>query len=352
MSRLRALILATPLGASNAPNGSVIAVRELAEALAARDDVTPIVLAERGAALPSGVEACFVDRTRITSFFRAIASTRAEVAHAVFAPRRRTAVGLRAIGALLRAPVVQTIASEPRAWSRSSLVGDRVVATSASARRSIEARGLARDRLVEIPMPFSPPSLALPTLEGGPIRLLYVGDVEHGDAIEPTLRAFAAMTTPHGLDVELVIAARDKSAAAVAIKRRLLARIALDSALNRRVRWIGEVPSLLPWIASSNAVLLPASSTYAKLDHPRVLLEAIALGTPIVVGRAQSLAELVTSPSIGRIVVDDRSLREAMEDALDASTIDAQAAIALLTPRAPATVAATYAALYAAIRRA
>jgi glycosyltransferase involved in cell wall biosynthesis len=106
------------------------------------------------------------------------------------------------------------------------------------------------------------------------------------------------------------------------------------------------VPSLLPWIAASRGVLVPASTTYAKLDHPRVLLEAMALGVRIIVGTAPSLGELVDDPRVGEIAKDPSELREAMERCFELDPPPPEALVRVLAARRPATVAARYAELY------
>jgi glycosyltransferase involved in cell wall biosynthesis len=201
-------------------------------------------------------------------------------------------------------------------------------------------------------MPFTPPQIARTAAKGarGVARFVFVGDVEHGHAIDRALEAIATMSTPHGLDDELVVAARDKSALAIDRKNELLARISKTPSLARRVRWVGRVPSLAALLVDAVATILPADDGVAKLDHPRALLESIAVGTPIVVGTVASHRELLTAPSIGVAVDDASSLAAAMESMLSAPPIDRDAAIALLSPRRSDLVAAQYVDAYLAAR--
>jgi glycosyltransferase involved in cell wall biosynthesis len=120
-------------------------------------------------------------------------------------------------------------------------------------------------------------------------------------------------------------------------------------ALDDRVVLVGEQPSLLPWIAAARCVLLPARDLYAKLDHPRALLEAVALGTRIVVGPAPSLAELIVDDTIGEVARDAIALREAIERSFEAPRPDPKSIARALLPRGPNVVAAAYGEIYASL---
>ena len=271
----------------------------------------------------------------------------------MFAPRVSPAVMLRALGKVTGARLIQTVASVPRRLHgvRHALASETVIATSASTMRALIEHGVAPERLQRIAMPFAPEGARFVETEAGGDdvsrdTLLFAGDYEFGDAIFPTLRAFAEMSAPIGVVPELVIAARRKTKRAAFVEARVREEIACSAVLRARVSIVGEVDSLLPFIARARCVLLPASSTYAKLDHPRVLLESIALGTRIIVGSAPSLAELVVDPTIGEVTHDVPSLREAMERAFDTTAMSPKAILDVLAERSPRTIAERYAQIY------
>jgi len=345
---VRVLLLATPLTDAWMRNGSTRAVVDLARALADRG-VRPMVLVREGFAAPEGCSPISVGRFGVLP---AVVGARPDVIHAMFVPRPQTSLALATIARATRARVVQTVASVPARYTaiRHALFGEAVVATSKSTERELLAHGVDRARLHLIPMPFANPgAVASDVTKKNPrFAILFGGDYEFGDSLAVTLRAFSQMSAPHGVVPELVIAARDKTRRAKVIAKEIGRTLMRPSAHRDRVRLLGHVPSLLPEILAARLVVLPASSTYAKLDHPRVLLEAIALGTRIVVGTAPSLAELVTDPTIGEVVDSVSTLREAMERSFDSPLRPREDAIVdVLAPRRPDVVAERYAALYA-----
>lgn len=361
---MRVLLLTTPLG-DGPPNGASLAALDLARALAEAGLARPILLVHGAGRVPDGCEPLRLHtrRARALEALAAVVRARADVVHAVFAPRTATGVTLRALSRATRTPLVQTIASRPRSYAHvgRALAGDAIVATSHATERALLDAGIDAGRVTTIPLPFAAPR-EVELLADAPRGrwLLFGGDYEFGDALEPTLDAFAQLAPPRGMNVELVIAARAKTPRAQVIERALRARIERTPALRGRVRILGEVPSLLPWILGAAAVVLPARDTFAKIDHPRVLLEAIALGVPIVVGAAPSIAELVregggdgaAGDAIGEVADDVPSLREALERLLvqPAPSPARLARIAsILARRSPARVAEAYAAIYARV---
>jgi glycosyltransferase involved in cell wall biosynthesis len=333
----RVLLLTTPLDERTRLDGARLAAIDLARALRRTGSAKPIMLVRPGTAPPENVEGVMAPGGA-ASVIAAVMRARPEILHAIFAPRRRTSIALALLRRALRAPVVQTIASHPKALRPSMLVGDAVVATSEAC--ASELRGLGKPPSAVVPMPFAPPPYVHTPDDRLPRDLvLFAGDLEHGGAVEATIEAFAGIARPHGTHPVLAIAARNKSPAALRIAR----------SLEDRVTLVGEQPSLLPWIAAARCVLLPARHLYAKLDHPRVLLEAIALGTRIVVGPAPSLQELVVDETLGEMARDAVELREAIERSFEGTRPEPKAMARALLPRGPNVVAAAYGDLYGSV---
>jgi glycosyltransferase involved in cell wall biosynthesis len=257
-----------------------------------RTEILPIHPAERGGFSPGLRENARVLRELVLG-------ARADAWHFFFAPNPRTSTLARLTARARRMRSVQTVCSvpAPQADLERVLFGDRVVVLS----RHTEARflhaGIARERIARIP-PCAPPLEPAPDAQRRATRrefgldperplLLYPGDLEFGNAAALMLEAHAGLAP----DVELLLACRPKTPAARALERTLRERTtALGTHL--RVRFLGETNRILALLAAADVVALPSSVAYAKMDYPLVLLEAMALGRPVVVAEQTPAAEL------------------------------------------------------------
>lgn len=226
--------------------------------------------------------------------------SRVDIWHFVFAPNRRSSQVGRALRALRRVPVVQTIASPPRSFDdpTSLLFGDVVVAQSAWTKSEFERAwpsGVERPDLRVIP----PPAPVLGALEPAQIELVrqrlrvtattplfvYPGDLE----VSRGAAHFAELSRAArdvGSDAVFVFAYRDKSSAADehAAKWR--------ASLGENVRFEKNVPDIHALVAAATAIVFPVEDLYGKVDLPIVLLEAMGLGTPVLALNEGPLAGL------------------------------------------------------------
>jgi glycosyltransferase involved in cell wall biosynthesis len=337
---VRVLLLSTPFDARAHLDGSRRALADLIPALVA-EGVTPTVLVRAGSEAPPGARTFVVRGDDRAEAALAAALADVDLIHAWFAPRMPTAMLLRGVKRVRRIPIVQTIASVPRSMFNvsSTLAGDVIVPTSDATAIAFASAGVDARRMRRIPSPFTTRT-DMPHVEVPRDLLLYAGDWEFDDGVERTLQAFSKMSPPRGVSPHLAIAARAKTKRSIEIERKIRKR------LSSHVTILGEVASLLPWIANARGVIVPASNTFAKLDHPRALLEAISFGVRIVVGTAPSLAELVDEPRIGEVASDQGELREAMERCFSEEPPPASAVMKVLAPRQPRIVAGRYVAIY------
>lgn len=257
--------------------------------------------------------------------------------HFFFAPNPRTGLAGHLTRTLRRVPSLHTICSAPkdfRAW-RSSLFSDRVVVLSEHTQARLLQAGFPSKRLRRI-VP------ALPVLEPFSVAeqrcerealgidpdkplVVFAGDLEFGGGAELCLDACRE------LNVELVMACRSKTSRAAEVEAKLRSR--------GTATWIGETPRIHALLGCADAVLLPGRSLYAKMDYPLVVLEAMSMAKPVVVGAGTPAEELAE----GGALVCDASI-EAVRSAIGVALSDG----ALLGKRGAAYVRERFAASHVA----
>ena len=191
-------------------------------------------------------------------------------------------------------PVVQTIASPPRSFAdpQSLFFGDVLVAQSAWTRSAIETSyegcGVRAPRIEVIPPPVPDLDAAQRGRRLPAVRrelgltpeqryLLYPGDLETSSGAEAT--AALAERVPDGLAER-----RDRVCLPPKVRARRRSRDAPGRALAAgHTRFLENAPNILALLAGAAAVVFPVDDLWGKVDLPIVLLEAMALGVPVLV---------------------------------------------------------------------
>jgi glycosyltransferase involved in cell wall biosynthesis len=228
--------------------------------------------------------------------------------HFVFAPNRASSTAAWLAKSSRRSrgwqgKVVQTVASAPRSFRgvRSLLFGDVVVAQSEHTRGRLVGAGVrAADVRVILPCAKAPRTrdkveidVALERMDlpkNGPI-VLYPGDVEVGTGAQTVARAARALIAKVP-EVTIVMACRKKTPRAAGAELELK-RIVED--LGDRVRFVGDVPDMHALLCASAAIAMPADDLYGKVDVPLVVIEALALGKPLLLARFGPLESVQTA---------------------------------------------------------
>lgn len=258
---------------------------------------------------PGGFTPAFSANLRAASWV--LLHSRAHVWHFVFAPNARTSGAGRLMKRLRSVPVVQTVASPPRSFADPERLffGDVVVAQSTWTRESIESSyessGLPAPRLAVIPPPV--PDLTEPSvadvqrvrrelgLAPSQRYLLYPGDLETSSGGEASA-ALAERLPPAVPDVVLVFAYRKKTARAPEIAARLAARLP-----KAHTRFVADTPDILALVRGAAGLVFPVDDLWGKVDLPIVLLEAMALGVPVIAldqGPLRDLRGVLKVPSL------------------------------------------------------
>lgn len=288
LERVQPVVLTTPSGMSKLPAG----VKGRA------------VYAE-----PGGFTPALLDNARAA--LGLLVGPRDDLWHFVFAPNARTGRVARALSAIKRLPIVQTVASPPREFRnlKQLVFGDHVVVQSRATLEGL-TEAAVRERFTLPPLSVVPPPvsrLTPPSLEqvararaelgidAGKRIVLYPGDLEVSSGAE-TMRALVEPLRRRFPDVVVVLSYRNKTPRAAERAAELQAALA-----GMPVRITSNVSSMISLLSASRVVLFPVDDLWGKVDQPIVLLEALALGVPCVVldqGPLRDVAAAVKVPTL------------------------------------------------------
>ena len=250
-----------------------------------------------------------------------------QIQHYFFAPNPRTSSIIRGLRRLRRSPAVHTICSVPRSFERieKALFAEVHVALSRFTQERLGEAGIRDVRFIPPAIPPLRPRLSdhersaaraqFDLSAHGPV-VLFPGDYSFSRAAH-TVAAAARALCESSHDITWVFACRLKDRDSAEIEADLREELhALED--HGRVLFLNHVEKIHDLLAASDLVILPAESTYAKMDLPLVLLEALAIGRPVIVADRPPLNELLRGGA-GLAVppTDPTALAGAIEGLLD-----------------------------------
>ncbi len=168
------------------------------------------------------------------------------------------------------------------------------VTISESSRADLVARGLPRDQIRVIPCGVRRPEIEPPPLASRPQRVVYFGRLEPYKRVDVLLRAMAKLA-PRWPEVETVVIGRGTGSAR-------LETLARDLGLESRVRFTGFVPDAERDALVAGARVCVCASI--KEGWGLTVIEANALGTPVVASDAPGLRESVRDGETGFLVAE------------------------------------------------
>ncbi len=274
--------------------------------------------------------------------------SRADLWHFFFAPNPLTLRAGAMAARVRRVPTVHTLASAPDNLEAIAqhLFADAVVVLSTHTQVRLAAVGVASTVIAPAlaPVEVSPEAVARARVRHGlPSRYaLYAGDLEHSNGAETFLEA--AVRAP---ELGWVVAARPKTARAAEALMRLRDRA---RTLGVDLRLLGELDDILAVVAGATVNTLVVDTLHAKMDYPLVLLEAMRLGVPVVVGKGTAAEALTAGGAVAVASGDAAGLAEAARSITDDAALrerlgaEGQAWVAAHCD--PAAVAEAYEAVY------
>ncbi len=287
-------------------DGSKCLVRDIASALRV---ASPTVMVSPGA--PSlggrvhaehvyGAASRFAPSGNALAFNRLLFGDPLDLWHFVFAPNGASSSAAHVAIRSRRSrgwsgKVVQTVASRPQTFSRGLFFGDRIVALSEWMRGKLLQAGIS-DAIVRV----IPPCVREPTprssreetrarlgVGDGPL-IVYPGDL-HVSSGAATVALAAADVLRAVPGARFVFACRAKGSNVAKYEAGL--REALRG-LEAYVQIVGRVDDMHGLLAAADIVAFPVDDLHGKVDLPIVLLEAMALGKPLVLASGGPLEEL------------------------------------------------------------
>jgi len=181
----------------------------------------------------------------------------------------------------------------PLEISLANRVGRRIICVSHGVAESLRSQGIAPDKCTVVSNAIDgtqalPPPASLPAGATGRLVIGTVSSLTARKSVDHLLRAAAPLIVTNVLPLHLLIVGDGP-------QRRALERLAADLGLNEHITFAGFQKNALPWIAATDVFVLAS----AKEGLPRVILEAMLLGKPVVSSRVVGSKELVVENETG-----------------------------------------------------
>jgi glycosyltransferase involved in cell wall biosynthesis len=266
---------------------------------------------------------------------------------------------LRAVARLAGRPLIHTAPSIGDALAkRAHFPGDVTVVVSEHTRQRLEHIGVPAVARIFPPLGLegTPSDVALARLRAalnlGERAVLYPTHYGPDSGIREMIAAFADLPAAFA-DAVLVLACRAHAWQDADQEARQVAAWAAEAGIADRVRITGPVEDMVALIAACAVTALVPRKLAGKMDLPLVILEAQALGRPVIVSDHAPIIEALlggggVAVPYGDVAKLTGALAELLEDSAMRTRLGAAGQEAVLAHCNPERVAAQYRLIYAA----
>jgi len=199
-----------------------------------------------------------------------------------------------------------------RYLARRALCGiDHIIAISQNVKASLHEIGFSEESVDVIPPPidlerFNPnykgTALKQQLGNAGPI-LLFVGNLTKTKGLEVLLEALPSVVLKYpGVKLIMALDVSQKQSTYALGRRKEIYRKIDQIGLTDHIVELGLVKDLPSLIAASDITVAPFLSTAGPADYPISILEAMAVGRPVVATRVGGIAEFIKSGKNGILV--------------------------------------------------
>ena len=190
---------------------------------------------------------------------------------------------------------------------------DRIVAISSNVRCSLTAAGIGPHRIAVIPPPLDNHRFNQQT-DGVIMRqllglgseehiVLFVGNLTRTKGLDILLRAMQGLLATHPR-LRLVYTV-ERGPAITDERERVIRELITNLGICDRIVELGIVNDMPTLMAASDVLVVPYRSTDGPSDYSVAMLEAMAIGRPVVATRVGANPEIISDGQTGVLVAED-----------------------------------------------
>ncbi len=241
---------------------------------------------------------------KLRLFLRLLKKDDIDIYHFFFKPTPLVATAAKIALKFNRKKTVQTVVSVPADGEqfKKAIFADAVVAGSEFMQKRLAQEGI-KSELIYYGVntaEFSRPYDALAAkgqfgLENSPV-ILFAGNLHPGKGIEVVEESMEEVVRQFP-KVKFVFACRFLEAEVESKNLERIKSKISEKSLAKNAMFLGKIENMKQLISASDIVVFPPNSMVSKMDYPLILLEAMAMGKPVIFSDTPPLDELFDSQS-------------------------------------------------------